>query len=127
MIFIRLLVLFFCVNVSASMPPNSGKFRNVINEIPPYGAFAKLTSKFKINLIVTESSNGQQFFIQCFIGDIAQPGVTTEFNESRQVTNINAGLGCPEDVVEVELQFEEAIIHVKDGSIYLPHGPIYIP
>ena len=111
-------------SVWASDTPLSGTFSNVRNK--ETSGYAE-SMRTPINLVVTIGSAGQQFFIQCFIGEQPGFGVVTVNKMPQQVTKIKAGSECPARNFEVQLGYEEAFLRFGNRFIYLPRGNIYVP
>jgi hypothetical protein len=119
-----LALLAVALSSHASNPPVSGTFSNVQNT-DTQGL--KPSIKTKMNLIVTVNEGGQQFFIQCFKGEKAGFGVVTVIKQPQLQTKISAGPECPASEVEIELDYEGAIIRMANGWAYLPSGSVHVP
>jgi len=111
----------------ASNPPFTGTFSNANKESIAQAKYDRSTLKQKINLIVTENENGQQYFIQCFSGEEAGFGVITTLKKPRTRTTISAGPERPAKSLKVELDYEEAYIRTDNIWARLMRGNIVIP
>lgn len=122
--FVLAMLSFLVLPGWASETPLSGTFSNVKNT-QTFGYAASM--KNKINLVVTVGQGGQQFFIQCFMGEKPGFGVTTVFKTPQREAKIKAGPECPAREVAIQLDYEEAFVRIGSGFVYLPRGNIYVP
>lgn len=104
--------------------PLSGTFSNANSG---YRDYAKSTLPEKFNLIVTVSSQGQQFLLQCFKNDQAGFAISTTYKKPVINANVRAGSNCGEKNYQISLDYEEAYIRSTKGWARLQRGPVYVP
>lgn len=121
-----MVVIFISNVVSASETPLSGTFSNVKNAAT-HGFKPPL--KHKMNLMVIQNENGHQIILQCFTGDEPGFAVITEIeaDQVQRIAKVNAGPECWSQDLQVELDYESAVVRGKGGWVYLPRGEIHIP